>query len=106
MYHLLPRLSAGILLIGTFGCTYEVEEMKDLTVLDDKAKWTLRTWSDHSNCTLNLDGITTLTLNDATSLGDWHPKYKTSKYGDDLRVWIYKQPDWVGSLFLNMLFRQ
>ena len=103
MSRLLSRLTAAILFIGTFGCTYEVEEMETLTKLDTKAKWTLRTWSDHSNCSLNLDGLTELTLDDAISLGDWHPKYKTSKYGDDLRVWIYKQPDWVGSLFKHVI---
>ena len=97
------RIFAGIIIFGTVGCAYEVEEMEKLTVLDAKAKWTLRTWSDHSNCALNLDGVKALSLDDAKSLGDWHPKYKTSKYGDDLRIWIYKQPDWVASLFKHFI---
>lgn len=89
----------GLMGVSLSGCTYEVDELEALTVLDSKAKWTLRTWSDHSNCDLNLDNLTQLTDGDAGSLGDWRPKYSESNFEEWFRGWVYQQPKWVKGYF-------
>ena len=91
--------------ISLSGCSYEVDELEALTALDSKAKWTLRTWSDHSNCDLNLDNLTHLTDGDAVALGDWRPKYSESNVEEWFRGWVYQQPKWVKGYFKSWTHR-
>lgn len=81
------------------GCTHEIQEMELLTELDAKAHWTLRTWSDHYNCDLNLDNVAHLSNRSAEVLGDWRPKYSESNIEQWFRVWVYQQPNWIEGLF-------
>ena len=74
------------------GCRYDADKLPNLTELDTKAEATIQRWLTSDPCDLDLNGLTTLTPEQAYMIGQWRPRPEETPFWDWLSVWIYTKP--------------